>query len=148
MIEYGDIIYEGTSQDNLNKVNKLFYRGLRICDNSNNRISKNNLCNECHISTLEIRQKLHLMLFMHKQSENEDLLKHTNITTRLPQVPVFNSYKPNNEKARQNILYRGALAWNILPAQDRNSDFKSFKSKLCVINLYRVISVPDMKHVC
>ena len=49
LIEYGDIIYEGTSYDNLNKLNKLFYRGLRICDNSNNVISKDELCNQCHM---------------------------------------------------------------------------------------------------
>ena len=31
VIEYGDIIYSGTSECNLNKIDKLFYRGLRIC---------------------------------------------------------------------------------------------------------------------
>ena len=130
LIEYGDIVYGGTSQNNLDKLDRLFYRGLRICDNSNNKISKNVLCTDCHISTLEIRRELHLLLFMHKQQQKEELLKQVNICTRLHQAPVFKLYKPNTEKARQNVMYRGALSWNSLPAQDRNSDFKIFKTKL------------------
>ena len=130
LIEYGDIIYEGTALKNLDKLNKLFYRGLRICDNSNNKVSKDVLCNDSHISTLEKRRELHMLLFMHKQLDNDELLKQANIRTRLHQAPVFKLYKPNTEKARQNIFYRGALLWNARSANDRNSDFKTFKAKL------------------
>ena len=127
LIEYGDIIYAGTSLDNLSKLNKLFYRGLRICDNNMNKLTKEELCVDCHISPLNMRRDMHLLLFMHKQLGNAELLKHTNVMTRLHQAPFFNLYKPNNEKARQNVLYRGALLWNGLPAHDRNMDFKPFK---------------------
>ena len=34
IMEYGDIIYAGTSARNLDKIEKLFYRGLHICDAS------------------------------------------------------------------------------------------------------------------
>ena len=130
LIEYGDIIYGGTSINNLNKLDKLFYRGLRICDNSNTHVSKVKLCTDCHISTLDIRRDIHLLLFMHKQKGNNDFLKQTIVRTRLHQAAVFKSYKPNTDKARQNIMYRGALIWNSLSAQDRNSDFKTFKDKI------------------
>ena len=39
LIEYGEIIYNGTSQKNLNDIEKLFYEGLRICVNPNNYVS-------------------------------------------------------------------------------------------------------------
>ena len=39
IVEYGDIIYAGTPKVNLDKIDKLFYRGLRICDASNTNIS-------------------------------------------------------------------------------------------------------------
>ena len=80
--------------------------------------------------TLSHRRNIHLLLFMHKQTTNNDLLKRTNIRTRLHQAPVFKTYKPNNEKARQNILYRGASLWNELPSNDRNLDFKTFKTNM------------------
>ena len=35
LLEYGCVIYRGTGTSNISKVNKLFYRGLRICTNNN-----------------------------------------------------------------------------------------------------------------
>ena len=130
LIEYGDIIYSGTSKANLDKIDKLFYRGLRICDASNLALSKNQLCKECNIVPLEKRRDVHLLLFMHKQKNKRNLLKKSRARTRLHTAPVFNTYKPNHEKARQNILYRGANVWNVLPTLERNSDFNDFKCKI------------------
>ena len=79
------------------------------------------------ISELGARRNLHLLLFMHRQKDCEKLLKTTNIFTRLHKAPVFGTYKPNNEKARLNVLYRGAIAWNNLPAYERKMNFKEFK---------------------
>ena len=45
-------------------------------------------------------------------------------------APVKNIYKQNNERVRNNILYRGAIEWNGLPAKVRILDFKDFKSLL------------------
>ena len=42
-------------------------------------------------------------------------------------APVFWYYKPNKEKARQNVIYRGAIEWNALTANTRNLDFDEFK---------------------
>ena len=39
-------------------------------------------------------------------------------------------YKPNNEKARQNIIYRGAMCWNEMSALDRNKNFNDFQTKI------------------
>ena len=129
LIEYGNIIYAGTTIRNLDKLDKLFYRGLRICDGSNNMLCREVLQNDCHLDTLNARKNMQLLLFMHKQTNKTEFLKKTNINTRLHRAPIFNTYKPNNEKALQNIMYRGACLWNSLPAIDRNLDFKAFKSK-------------------
>ena len=130
IMEYGDIIYAGTSKANLDKIDKLFYRGLRICDANNTAISKNQLCDDCDIVPLEKRRDVHLLLFMHKQSHKTELLKKIKARTRLHDAPVFMTYKPSNEKARQNVLYRGANAWNLLSSSERNCNFNDFKSKI------------------
>ena len=127
LIEYGDIIYNGTSESNLKDIEKLFYRGLRICVNANNYMSKPDLCASCKISTLDKRQLCHLLLFMHKQTANELLLKKKIRNTRMHTAPVFATYKPNNEKVKNKILYRGAIDWNALDPNIRNLDFKDFK---------------------
>ena len=75
VIEYGDIIYAGTSVGNLDKLDRLFYGGLRICLGNENIFTKEELCNECKISILSKRRDLHLLLYMHKQRSNPDLLR-------------------------------------------------------------------------
>ena len=127
VIEYGDIVYTGTSNGNLDKIDRLFYRGLRICLGNDAVFTREELCTECNICTLKKRRDLHLLLYMHKQSSNLDLLKVIPTRTRLHMAPVFQQYKPSNEKARLNVIYRGALLWNNLPADKRNMDFKAFK---------------------
>ena len=130
LIEYGDIIYEGTTAKNIDTINKLFYRGLRICCTPQGKASKLELCQECKISPLEKRRDVHLLLFMHKQLYNKDLLHVSKYNTRLHQAPVYKLYKPNNEKAKQNPLYRGALSWNALLAEHRTKNNTSFTSWL------------------
>ena len=143
---YGDVIFPGTSAGNINSIDRLFYRGLRICLNFNFYLPKDELCKECHISTLCDRRNLHLLLFMHRFKECENLFKKTKIRTRLHQAPVFWYYKPNNERVKLNAYYTGALAWNQLPAHERNMELKAFKNlkqkdnsrfmMLCISGIY------------
>ena len=66
---------------------------------------------------------------MSKEKTNQNLLKLARIKTRLHLAPVFNTYKPNNEKARANVIYRGAIEWNNLPSIERNLNLDEFKVK-------------------
>ena len=69
------------------------------------------------------------MLFMHKQTQNLDLLKKSKKKTRLHSAPVFKTYKANNEKARQNVIYRGAMCWNEISVLGRNKNTMILKPK-------------------
>ena len=64
---------------------------------------------------------------MHKQTGNQTLIKIRNVNTRLLEGPVYNTYKPNNEKSKANVLYRGAIEWNAIGADIRNLDYNHFK---------------------
>ena len=77
---------------------------------------------------------------MYKQQGNIDLINRRNIRTRLHDAIVFTLYKPNSEKSRRNVIYRGALEWNSLNKEQRLlANFKSFKSsqKKFMSNLLR-----------
>ena len=95
LLEYDDVIFAGTSVRNFSSIDLLFFRGLRICLNFNFTLSKEYVCNECHISTLSARRNLHLLLIMHRFKDFEKMLKISNIQTRLHQAPVFWYYKPS-----------------------------------------------------
>ena len=115
---------------NLEKIDKLFYRGLRICMGNDITYNQEELCSECTISNLAKRRDLHILLYMHKQSSNLELLKPCLINTRIHNAPVYLQYKPTNEKARLIVLYKGALLWNSLPGNRRAMEFKDFKKWL------------------
>ena len=78
---------------------------------------------------------------MHKQTNQEHLLKKKTVNTRLQNGPVFKTYKPNNEKAKLNLFYRGAIRWNEIPADTRKKSFKDFKlyQKKCLNNHYNIL---------
>ena len=131
IIEYCDIIYEGSSAKNLSKIHKLFKQGLRICVRNRFPIvnDKNELQKLCKICNLSIRRKIHLRNSMYKQQTNIELINRRNIRTRLHDAIVFRLYKPNNEKSRQNVLYRDALEWNKLNKELRLlATYNSFKN--------------------
>ena len=117
-IETDDILYAGSSQNNVGKISKNYsieaYEFVRIVILKYQKMYC--VVTAMIITPLEIRREVHLLLFMHKQPGNEELLKMSNIKTRLHQAPVFKLCKPNNEKVRQNTIYRGALVWNKFPS--------------------------------
>ena len=41
--------------------------------------------------------------------------------------PVFLTCKPNNEKNKLSVCYRGAIMWNIMKADIRNMSFDDVK---------------------
>ena len=128
LIEYGDVIYSGTSCENLNKLDRLFYRGLRICTGVDNRYNEQELRRECCVASLYDRRYAHILLLMYKQKNVDSLLKKSIVNTRQNLAPVFWNYIPKNEKARQNVIYRGAIEWNKIPANIRNLEFNEFKT--------------------
>ena len=73
-------------------------------------------------------------MFMHKQSLNTDLLKQIEVRTRLHDAPVFKTYKPNNEKACQNVMYRGAILGTCCHHRIEIVILILLKTKLSVIN--------------
>ena len=95
------------------------------------------LCNECLVAPLSKRRNAHLLIFMHKQTNQKHLMKERVVNTRLQDGPVFQTYKPNNEKAKLSVFYRGATNWNTVKADIRNMSFKDFKlyQKKCM-NMY------------
>ena len=49
IIEYCDIVYPGSNQINLTKIDTLLYSGFTICSDCNNMITRKVLCNECDV---------------------------------------------------------------------------------------------------
>ena len=69
LIDYGDVLYDGTNQFLLKKIQTIENRCLRTCVYKNYNITVDNLHEMCTISTLYKRRNMHLKLFMFKQKK-------------------------------------------------------------------------------
>ena len=53
--------------------------------------------------------------------------------TRAHDAILYTTIKPNNEKYKRNIFYKGAITWNNLPVMERNivvyEKFKKLQKK-------------------
>ena len=67
LIDYGDVLYDGSNQKLLKKIQTLQNRCLRTCVYKTYHISVDNLHEICTVSTLDKRRIMHLKLFMFKQ---------------------------------------------------------------------------------
>ena len=129
LIDYGDVIYSGTSDLKLQGLQKLQNRGLRVCLNNQGYTSRIQLHQSCSVLTLKIRRKFNLRKFMFKQKSNQNLVVNRDIRTRRHDAVVFETCRPKLEMYKKGSIYRGVQIWNELPAATRNIDtFMTFKS--------------------
>ena len=112
IVEYGDVLYDGSSQKLLGKIQTLQNRGLRTVYYKQYHVPVILLHEVTGIAKLNLRRKMHLLLFMYKQKSNMDIVNSRIINTRLHDALVFTNKKPNNEKYKNSVLYKGSILWN------------------------------------
>ena len=123
--DYGDAIFMFSKSPILKKLERLHLRGLKISQGLYNSISDEILLNICKISNLENRRLVHLRNFMYNRKclcefDIDDNIE--KICTRSNSGPLFQIRKPNCESFKRNICYSGAIEWNNLDANVRNSE--------------------------
>ena len=129
LIDYGDIVYAGTNNKNLDKLQSLQNRGLRICINDDQDFTTDMLHLRCNIAKINIRRMYNLRKYMFKQKENADIVVHREIRTRRHDAVIYETCRPNLEKYKKGAIYRGVMEWNSLDVNTRNIEsFLEFKN--------------------
>ena len=131
VLEYGDVLYDSTNKKFTGKLQTLENRCLRSCILSKQHVPTILLHQLCNIGNLEMRRTLHLQLYMFKQKHNADIVNNRNVHTRAHEALLFTKHKPNSEKYKKNVFYKGAIAWNCLSVQLRKiQTYTSLKETL------------------
>ena len=100
-LDYGDIFFMNANSNQLNKLQTLQNRALRICLNTQLVTAIEMLHQSTQLPKLTPRRVTHLLNFMFKNKNNKKFLNDRNIHTRLHDAPVFKLTKPNCEKFKQ-----------------------------------------------
>ena len=128
--DYGDIIYNNSNQDGLDKLQRLQNRCLKICKKLDRRSNTKELHATAKCPMLLNRRSAHVNNFMYKRLSKPHLVDDRDIRTRAHEAPLFRVEVPKIEAFKRSIQYSGATQWNNLPAETRSiGSFTQFKAK-------------------
>ena len=113
-LDYGDIFIMNANSVQVKKLQTLQNRALNICHSIPN-VPINILHQSAQIPKLIPRRETHLRNFRFKNKSNPKIINNRNVRTRLHGAPVFITQKPNCEKYKANVFYKGDTSWNQLP---------------------------------
>ena len=100
IFDYGDIVYEGGTQNRLDKLKRT------------QKIDTLELHRQAGISQLCTRRQSNLKKYMYLQQDNVKYVVDRNIPTRAHGATVFETCIPRIEKYKKGCIYRGIKTWN------------------------------------
>ena len=128
--DYADVIFHKANMKELDKLQKLQNKCLRICLNRDRRFNTERAHTLSKVPFLKDRRTAHVRNFMYNRKGNRTLLNLREIRTRAHDAPLFNITIPQCEAFKRSVCYHGSAEWNSLPSHIRNIDnFPSFKLK-------------------
>ena len=116
--DYCDVIYSFSTIPELKKLDRQHLRGMKICLDNGYNMNDDELLNNCKLSSLENRRKVHTRNYLFNKKDMCENIN--NINTRLHDGPVFKVIHPNVESVKRSVWYGGSIEWNGLDAETRN----------------------------
>ena len=132
--DYCDIVYHGANAGDLEKLQRLQNKCLKLCLGVNQLHNTKEVHTNTKCSYLEPRREAHLCNFMYQRQNRIELLDDREIRTRRHDAPLFKVDFPNKESLKRSVHYLGSTKWNDLPVKERLIDnhaiFKLHQKKL------------------
>ena len=127
--DYADVIFNKANATDLDKLQRLQNRCLRLCLGHNRFYGTDEAHAEASVPFLKNRRKAHVLNFMYIRKDTKpNLLNRREIRTRAHDAPLFTVKIPRCEAYKRSVGYSGAETWNGLPPNVRNLiPFKTFK---------------------
>ena len=129
--DYADVIYNNANVKDLDRLQRLQNRALKLCLGLNTREDTEFVHRSAKIPLLVNRRKAHVYNFMYKRKELKVNLDVPTIRTRSADAPRFILPAPNLQCYKRSVEYSGAKAWNNLPTDLKLvPNYLSFKGKI------------------
>ena len=125
VIEHGDIFLPAATADKRKKLQTLQNKGLRCALGRDRFTSSHELHVEAKLLKLKYRRDEHILNYMYSKSFDSTMLKKprtVGVCTRSQKKKLFKVRKPNTEKYKKSLAYKGPKKWNALPAEVQLSD--------------------------
>ena len=120
MIEYGDMFLTGATACNRKRLQILQNRGLRCALGKDKYFSVNDLHRDAKLLKLKYRRDLHMLSYMFDMAQihtNVRNRRDNGVKTRSCDKKLLKIRKPNTERFKKSLAYRGPKRWNALPKE-------------------------------
>ena len=104
----------------LDKLQKLQNRALRILLNENNRQHISNLHNRTKLTLLCDRRTYRLRVYAFTRVKQEEYLDVKTVNTRLRNAPLLKSFKSNSIVVDRSVYLQSAKIWKSMDIHTRN----------------------------
>ena len=121
-IDYADVIYSKARVGDLDKLQRLQNRCLKLCQGRDRYFNTDRLHQGAKTPFLSDRRTAHTLNFMYMRKDKKPgLLNKREIRTRANDAPLFETGVPRCEAFKRRVGYYGALKWNQLDPAVRNT---------------------------
>ena len=143
-LDYADVIFCKANATDLDKLQKLQNRCLRLCMGQDRFFNTDRAHKNAETPFLADRRNAHTLNFMYKRKEMRgDLLNKREIRTRAHDAPLFKIIIPRCEAVKRSVGYFGAERWNALTPNVRNTnsyqEFKKLQKRDMLLPLNQII---------
>ena len=121
-LDYADVVFSGTNSGDLDKLQRLQNRCLRMCLGYDRLFSTDKAHKRAMVPFLKDRRRAHTLNFMFVRQSRKDLLNVREIRTRAHDAPLFNVTIPRCEAFKRSVGYHGSVEWNSLSPEMRNTN--------------------------
>ena len=128
--DYADVITCKANQKDIEKLQTLQNKCLRICMGMDRRFETKRAHKLANVPFLKDRREAHICNFMYKRKSNKSLLNRREIRTRAHDAPLFLVPIPRCESFKRSVCFHGSTSWNKLNPETRNTgNYIQFKQK-------------------
>ena len=143
-LDYADVIFNHASNKDMEKLQRLQNKRLKVCMGKERRFSTELLHKRTNVPFLKDRREAHILNFMYIRKKKTQLLNNREIRTRAHNAPLYEVTVPRCEAFKRSVGYFGAVKWNDLPSATRNIDtFLKFKDLQKVNMLNPLLLIQD-----
>ena len=147
-LDYADVIFYKSNSSDLDKLQRLQNRCLRICLGYDRKFSTDRVHKQASVPFLADRRKSHVLNFMYVRKKKTHLLNNREIRTRAHDAPLFNVSIPRCEAYKRSVSYAGGTEWNNLDPVSRNVNcylaFKYLQKKNMCLPLQQIVLDPEL----
>ena len=127
ILEYNSAIYNFTTAQNSQKLQRIQNRAIRIITKTDKPTSTTELQNKLKLQPLHRRWQNQLLTLMHIRSRNPIHTQTAHRTTRQTSKYNIKIPRPKTQLLKHAPCYKGAQIWNALPEAHKALELRPFK---------------------